>query len=383
MSQADSVYTHPAFKGLSNTEIDQLLNYVKIFHVEADNILIKEHEQRDSCYLVLSGFMEIFKEDEDGARHIVAVAKSGDVVGSIALFDSKSRSASVCTKSACQLIEITQQNIQALIALDNRYYLLLKNIGATIAESVRETNIKTINFLREKVNDLNIRVAMGKLMLSVIIILSFLSFFNMLASKQMDHVAVSSYITIPLTLVLLIFLVYIFKQIRLPLHYYGLTLKNAKQSILGGIIYSIPICLLTLLVKWLLIMNTDSYSQQPLFTPYASIDPSAYANPSHAWAFSCFVYVMFVVPLQELMSRSGLQAALEYMLSGRYAALWAIIASNIIFMTAHAFMSFFIAFLVFIPGLYFGWLFYKYRNLLAPVVAHALIGIWGLNIVGF
>ena len=224
---------------------------------------------------------------------------------------------------------------------------------------------------------------MGRLLVAIVMALSFLSFFNLIAAEQMRKVASSSYITVPLMIFLVVFLIAVFKFVRLPLAAYGIKKEGALNAFLGGLLYSIPVCALAVLVKWWLIHNSVQFGSQQLFTPYAGINPDNFQNPGEAWVIATLIYGLIISPVQELMTRSGLQAPLEYLLTGRFRVLWAIVASNIIFMTAHVFMSPAIAIIVLIPGLFFGWLFYKYRNIIAPMTAHAIVGVWGLNIVGF
>ena len=59
----------------------------------------------------------------------------------------------------------------------------------------------------------------------------------------------------------------------------------------------------------------------------------------------------------------------------------AVLVSNLLFSAMHLFMSLEIALLVFIPGVYFGWLYSRTHNLLGVWIAHALVGTIGLSIV--
>jgi len=54
----------------------------------------------------------------------------------------------------------------------------------------------------------------------------------------------------------------------------------------------------------------------------------------------------------------------------------------LIFSTAHLFMSFQIGILVFVGGLYLGWLYSRTHNLVGVWVAHWLLGSWALSVVG-
>ncbi len=376
------IVNHPIFANLSPAQIQTLVKSCTQMELKAGDILMREGDSDKQCYLILKGKLEVIKIDSGQMSHQLAQLDAGEIVGAIVLLDDQNRSATVRCMSDCELLIISQDVLDKLIAKDKEYYRVIKNIAANVCEKFRQTNETTVKALREKIEIYKIQVSMGRLMVSIVIALSFLSFFNLIASEEMKKVASSSYITIPLMLFMTVFLIAIFKFVRLPLAAYGITTKGAGRAFLGGIFYSIPICAITVLVKWLLIQHVDHYSGQQLFTPFAGINPASYQNPTEAWYMAVLIYGLLISPFQELMTRSGLQAPLEHLLTGRFRVVWAIIASNIIFMTAHVFMSPMIAIMVLIPGLYFGWLFYKYKNIIASATAHAVVGVWGLCIVG-
>lgn len=377
------ILNHPLFANLSPLQIQTLINNCAKMQLKTGEVLMKEGDRDKQCYLILKGQLEVIKIDSDQMSHQLAQLGANEIVGAIVLLDEQNRSATVRCMSDCELLVISQAMLEQLITKDKAYYHVIKNIAANICDKFRQTNETTVKALRETIEIYKIQVSMGRLMVSIIIALSFLSFFNLIASEEMKKVASSSYITVPLMLFMMVFLIIVFKFVRLPLSAYGITTKGAGRAFIGGLLYSIPVCAIAVLVKWLLIQHVTQFSDQQLFTPYAGINPASYQDPTKAWYVTVLIYGLLISPFQELMTRSGLQAPLEHLLTGRFRVVWAIIASNIIFMTAHVFMSPIIAILVLIPGLFFGWLFYKYKNIVASATAHTIIGVWGLCVVGF
>jgi membrane protease YdiL (CAAX protease family) len=130
-----------------------------------------------------------------------------------------------------------------------------------------------------------------------------------------------------------------------------------------------------------LIHSIPAYEGRSLIEPYA-----LFKNPAdhtiEVWLTLLVVYGLFVAPLQELMARGALQGLLEQFLTGKHKVFLSIIASNLIFSTAHIFMSFEIGILVFVGGLYLGWLYSRTHNLVGVWVAHWLCGSWALSVVG-
>jgi membrane protease YdiL (CAAX protease family) len=73
---------------------------------------------------------------------------------------------------------------------------------------------------------------------------------------------------------------------------------------------------------------------------------------------------------------------LERLLTGKRRVISAIFTANLIFSAAHIFLAEAVAITVFIVGLYLGWLYSRTHNLLGVILAHCLVGVWGLSIVG-
>lgn len=102
--------------------------------------------------------------------------------------------------------------------------------------------------------------------------------------------------------------------------------------------------------------------------------------------FYLFAVVLYAIhsPLQEFVVRAGLQASFQHFRPvepGRVN--WtAIIASNLIFASAHCFLGPGFTFAVFGPGLFWGWMFAKQRSLVGVIVSHIALGLWALFALG-
>jgi len=72
----------------------------------------------------------------------------------------------------------------------------------------------------------------------------------------------------------------------------------------------------------------------------------------------------------------SVQGCLQHMLSGRNATWRAILVSNAVFSISHQHLGLAYALLVFVPGLFWGWLYQRHRSLVGVCVSHVLIGLW-------
>ena len=83
----------------------------------------------DTMYIVLDGELEV-----SAGGKLIEVAKGGDVVGEMALIDTKDRSATVIAKTDCRLVPITEKRFLVLVHETPIFALLVMR---TMADRLR------------------------------------------------------------------------------------------------------------------------------------------------------------------------------------------------------------------------------------------------------
>ncbi|MEE9910757.1 MAG: cyclic nucleotide-binding domain-containing protein [Deltaproteobacteria bacterium] len=367
------------FEGLTEEQIKTLFSISKEITLEKDCYLMREGDPAQEIFLIIDGVLEISRYNaKHKQNHAIATLKAGDTVGEVSLLDSGLRSASACARSQCHLRSISFDDLQAIANQDKAIYSIFYHLTKNIGQRLRHSNDVALQAMERQLDEFKTRVTLGNFFVYIVIMLSLFTF-SLDGLKYVMNVGKnSSFITLPLTLAFFIFFVIFMKTSSFPLSTFGLTLKNGKRAIFEGIVFTIPFGVIILGLKWILISYVSGYMGKPLIEGIAVMN----ADPKTWWTF-LFIYILIVAPLQEFLSRGGLQGPLEEFLSSKYKVPLAILVSNLLFSTMHLFMSLEIALLVFIPGVYFGWLYSRTHNLLGVWIAHALVGTIGLSIVGF
>lgn len=138
--------------------------------------------------------------------------------------------------------------------------------------------------------------------------------------------------------------------------------------------------MLITLYKWLLTHISPEYIGHPVFE--FNVGAKHFSHPYLVMLAMLLDYVLFV-PLQELMVRGTLQGPLQELLISPHKVLWAVLVSNLIFSTTHFHISLGIGLVVYLPGLFWGWLYARHRTLVGVTLSHQLLGIWALFVVSF
>ena len=367
------------FEGLSEEQIKTLFSISKEISLEPGSFLMREGDPAKEIFLIIEGNLEISRFNvKHQQNHVIATLKAGDTVGEVALLDQGSRSASVCAKTSCRLRSISYHDLQDIAGRDKSIYSIFFHLSKNIGQRLRHSNDVALQALEKQLDEFKTRVLLGNFFVYIVIMLSLFTF-SLDGLKYIMNVGKnSSYITLPLTLAFFFFSIFFIKTSHFPLSTFGLTFRNWKRAVFEGMVFTLPFIAVIVAVKWALISTLPHYMGRPLIEGLTAMR----ADPKTWWTF-LVIYILLVAPLQEFLSRGGLQGPLEEFLSSKHKVPLAILVSNLLFSALHLFMSLEIGLLVFVPGVYFGWLYSRTHNLLGVWIAHALVGTVALSIVGF
>ena len=373
---------NPLIAGLKEEQIRTLFSISQEITLSNGEYLMREGDPASEMFIIMEGSLEVRKFDMKYRQdYVINTLHTGDSVGELALLDNGPRSASIRAKTFTCLRKLPFADIHEIANKDNAILSIIFELSKNISKRLRCTTDVARDALEKQVDEYKTRVAMGNFIVNVIIALCLIAFGLDGLKYAMSIAPTSSYVTIPLTFSLLIFTYFLMKSSNLPWSSFGLTFTNLKRSVYEGIGFTCIIMVLIIGLKLTLIHFIPAYEGRSLIEPYA-----LFKNPAdhtiEVWLTFSVIYGLLVSPLQELMARGALQGLLEQFLAGEHKILLSIIASNLIFSTAHLFMSFQIGILVFVGGLYLGWLYSRTHNLVGVWVAHWLLGSWALSVVG-
>jgi len=113
----------------------------EIRQISKDTILFYEGDMPDNMYVVQSGTFEIIKK-VDGAPVIINEAKAGQLIGEMALFDLRPRSATIRAAEDGMVVVLPYVNL-----LDQMDKLpeWVKVVMRTLAENLRKTTEQLMN----------------------------------------------------------------------------------------------------------------------------------------------------------------------------------------------------------------------------------------------
>src|SRR6266545_1289522 len=105
----------PLFQGLSDAELQQLMDMAEPLSLRAGDVLIKQGDLGDAAYVVIRGEFEIQKQSGQSLIKI-DVRNPGDVVGEMALLSSSPRNATVIAKTNAETLRIPKEAFEKLLS---------------------------------------------------------------------------------------------------------------------------------------------------------------------------------------------------------------------------------------------------------------------------
>ena len=114
------------FQGLSDDELQQLVDNAEPVSLRAGEILIKQGELGDTAYVVLNGEFEIQKQTGQSVIKI-DVRSPGDVVGEMALLSRAPRNATVISRTDSETLRIPKEAFEKLLSSSTKASLTVLN----------------------------------------------------------------------------------------------------------------------------------------------------------------------------------------------------------------------------------------------------------------
>jgi CRP-like cAMP-binding protein/membrane protease YdiL (CAAX protease family) len=381
LSLWSSISGHLLFRDLREDAIHKLLPYFRFISLQPGKILIDEGDNTSNeLFIILKGNFDVVKkaylddadkEVLDNKRHFtVAKLGPGDLIGELSFLKGRPRAATIKCITRGELLALDPKKMeQAKITDPEAYGAIMKNLSGYVAGRLELTTSNEARALKTELQN-SILKAKSNLFFSYVI--GLLCIYNLMVGKIAQLSLDTDKVSMISALIILAFamgLIFMIRQNKLPIHVMGLTLRNWKPAVIESLVWSLTIIALMVGVKWLLINSLPQYSNLPLI----DFDVS-----SRSFVFNFLLYTLHS-PIQEFVARGVLQGSLQHFFSGKNVALRAIIVSNALFSATHVhLLNGLLGVIVFVPGLFWGWLYSRHNSLVGVSVSHLLIGWTGL-----
>jgi len=374
----DRLRNNPLFNELGDEDFIRLTNVMEEpRHYDAGEMFIREGEVADCFFVIAQGSVEILKKEPDSDKlHRLTVLRTCDSVGELLLLDPGIRSASARTLEETKLIVIPFSLLHSLSEGENTLESKIKLKAASIlGKHLRQINDTTVKSFMETYQEINKRAKFGAVVTKML--LGACLYIYTLGIVNSTEISSSTYVTLPLVIIFLGFVVHTIMTGGYPLETYGITLKNWRFVALDSLKFTAFAVFIVILFKIALVSWVPAYHGLPVFDWSKSLEPS-----SGQLLLLMAIYGLFIAPIEEIITRGGIQASLQIYLLGKHKNLTANIVTCLLFSAGHVFMSLTMAIVTFPVALFWGWLFSRHNSVVGPAVSHAVLGTIAFFVIG-
>src|SRR5919197_1691544 len=117
---SDALARTPLFAGLEPAELEELEAGMRRQTFGPGDVICRAGEPGDSLFVIADGFARVILDEPSGGARTVARLRRGDVIGEMSLATGEPRSATVVAAVPTTAIEISRDDVAALIARQPR-----------------------------------------------------------------------------------------------------------------------------------------------------------------------------------------------------------------------------------------------------------------------
>ncbi len=125
------------FAGLSEEDLEAIADVSLSRRYDAGEVVFREGDGGDSCYIVRSGLARAVRHHSDGRSITLSHFGAGDIFGELAMFDEEPRSATVDVIEDAEVVAIPGRDMQRLL---REHPEIAVKLIAALAQRLRATN---------------------------------------------------------------------------------------------------------------------------------------------------------------------------------------------------------------------------------------------------
>lgn len=370
----------PAGEPMSIVDRETLLGLMqpRTLTLREGEVLVREGEVSGRMFLLEEGQLEVLRETEGGRTISIGVIAPGQLVGEVSLLQGTPHTATVRATTECQLLEVSRELLDRFDPeRSTPLEYLLREMARSVSAHLRRISDGALEAMERELQLSRLRQSMASFLVVLLMgLAAYAVLMRILTDLQVD-IRVTILFTLPILVVMAAMGIAWGRRSGFPAWIFGLTREGAASHVRQALVLTVPVLILLTGIKWGLCTWSPRYADVPVFS--IATKPLALATLGPTLGY------VALVPVQEFVARGAIQGPLFEFMVGTERRRWsvAILVSNTLFGVTHLHLTLAYGAAAFAGGLVWGALFARQRSLVGPIVSHAVVGLYALEVLGF
>ena len=360
------------FDGLTDDQLKVVEPFIYEVSYDSNSTIMAEGEEGTFVFIITEGSAVVYKGELQ-----LSELHSGDLAGLMAIVDTKPRSATVIAgeHGACGY-GLTRKSFNQLMSLgkDSIASTMLLNYLKYQQDTVRNTNEITLQEARARLEVERKRVLSGQFFAQMVLGLVVFTF-SMGFLSEIAHQSVSTYASFTVLGVYGIWSYVFVRYSGLPPASFGLTMSNFRPALIMMMKATMIFIVLLFVLKFAMVYLLPEQFGQGILEWYD------YENDGSVATWVVILLYSIHAVFQEFIARGCIQGGLMQFITGKWTNWKSIVLATLMFSSFHLMINVRFALISIVPSLFWGYLFYKEKNVLAVSISHILIGIIALFVL--
>ncbi len=136
------------FEKFTDEELEKIRNVCQGTFVKRGEVIFKEGDAGDKCYMILKGEVRISKFIPNIGEEALAILRPGAYFGEMALIDNFPRSAHAIANSDASLVVLKKSDLDTIFTTDREMgFKFLWTFARTLSKRLRDMNDRMASYL--------------------------------------------------------------------------------------------------------------------------------------------------------------------------------------------------------------------------------------------
>ena len=136
------------FTEFEREDIDRLSAYMRVYNAQSGQAIIREGDDGDFMLLIVSGAVDIFKNNAQGERQLMTQVGPGMTLGEMSMIDGEPRFAT-CIATDSTVFAVLTRDVMATIILERPSLgaKILIKLVTMLSQRLRQTSARLMQFM--------------------------------------------------------------------------------------------------------------------------------------------------------------------------------------------------------------------------------------------